>query len=111
ERILIRDHRAERVVAAAQIEDHQVPDVRALRAREIAQELGRRERHGEGGGAALHELASGHFHTNWYSAAPAIRWTNPGAFSWSWASLPVHAVSSEERRAGKAGRPPAASGQ
>ena len=91
-RILIGDHRADRVVAAAQIEHHQVPDACALRAREIAQKLGRRERHGEGGGAALHELASGDFHTNWYSAEPAIKWTNPGAFAWSWASLPVHAV-------------------
>src|SRR5439155_5537087 len=47
ERIVVRDQHAEGVVAAAQIQDDEIADVRALRAREIGEELRRRKRHRE----------------------------------------------------------------
>src|SRR4051812_2203156 len=91
ERIVVGRQHAERVVAAAEIEHDEVAHVRALRTRQVREKLGRCERHGECGDAALDELASGDVHTSWYSGDPAIRCTTPGAFACSCASLPVHA--------------------
>ena len=58
-RIVVRDQHAERVVAAAQIEDDEVAPGAALRAREIGEKRRRREADGEGRDAAAHEFASG----------------------------------------------------
>src|SRR5262249_51068600 len=55
-RIVVRNHRAERIVAAAQIQHHQIPPAAALRAREVRQEFRRRERDRERGDASLDEL-------------------------------------------------------
>jgi hypothetical protein len=64
ERIVVRHQHAERVVAAAQIQHDEVPRPRALRAREIRQELRSGERHRERRDAALDELPSGDLHVN-----------------------------------------------
>ncbi len=80
ERIVVRNHHAERVVAAAQVEDHEAAGMRALGPHEIAQELGCREGKRERGDAALEEFPSGDLHMSWYSEEPATRCTRPGAF-------------------------------
>src|SRR6185295_214333 len=84
ERIVVRDHHAERVVAAAQVQHHEVAAA-PLRPHEIREELGRGKRHGERRDAAFDELPSGDFHISWYSGDPAIRCTSPTAFDWTWA--------------------------
>jgi hypothetical protein len=63
-RIVVRDQHAQRVVAAAHVEDDEVPRVHALRARQIAEKLRRREGHRERGDAAFDELPPGDFHTS-----------------------------------------------
>ena len=80
ERIVVRHQHAERVITAAQIQDDQVPRARALRPREIREELRRGERDRERRDAAFDELSSGDLHVNWYSGDPATRWTRPAAF-------------------------------
>jgi hypothetical protein len=62
ERIVVGHQHAERVVAAAQVEDHEIAGVSALRARQVGQELGRRKRHRERGDPAFHEFAPGDSH-------------------------------------------------
>src|SRR5262245_20880748 len=56
EGIRVRDEGAERIVAAGEIDDHQVPRNRALRTRDINQKRGRREADGERCDAAANEL-------------------------------------------------------
>ena len=92
ERIVVRNQHAERIVAAAQIQNDQIAAAGALRASQIGQKRRRRERDGERGNAALDELPSRDPHCSWYSGDPPIRWTSPGAFTWRCASLPVHAL-------------------
>ena len=96
-RVGVGNQRAERVVAAAQVQDDEVAADLPLRQREVGQERRRREADREGGDAAAHELAPGDRHdgvpwphTNWYSADPTIRCTRPGALVASCASEPVH---------------------
>src|SRR5205823_7638040 len=86
ERIVVRHEHAQRVVAAAQIEHHEIARVRALRLREVGQELRRGERHRERGDAAFDELPSGDLHISWYSGDPARRCTSPAALLWICAS-------------------------
>ena len=64
EGIVIRNQRAQRVVAAPEIQDDEVAGARTLGLREIAQELGRGEGDGERRDAAADELSSGDLHTN-----------------------------------------------
>ena len=61
-RIVVRNQHAERIVAAAQIQDDEVASRAALRSREIGQKRRRREADGERGNAAADELASGDGH-------------------------------------------------
>src|SRR5512132_4293953 len=51
ERVQIRNHRAQRVVAARKVDDHEAARSRTLRAGDVAQERRGRERYGEGGDA------------------------------------------------------------
>src|SRR5262249_31934479 len=81
ERIVVWNHHAERVVAAAQIEDHEIAQLGALRRSQIAHEFRRRERDRKRGHAAFDELTPGDLHWSWYSGDPAIRWTSPAAFA------------------------------
>ena len=90
ERIAIRDEHAERVVAAAQIHDDEIAEARALGQRDVAEKSRRRKAERKRRHAAPHEVASGVFHTSWYSEDPTIRCSSPGAFTRSCASVPVH---------------------
>src|SRR5262245_40809312 len=78
--VRVRDQRAQRVVAATKIEDHQVAGTRALSPGEIREERRCRERHGERPDTAFDELTSGDLHMNWYSAVDATRCTRPATF-------------------------------
>src|SRR5688572_31547071 len=62
ERIVIRDHRAERVVAAAEVDHYEVARRNPLCERDLAHDLRRREAEGECGDAALDELSSREIH-------------------------------------------------
>src|SRR5829696_4573797 len=61
-RIVVRDERAERIVAAAQIQNDQVASCPPLRASQVGEKGWRGEADGEGGNAAADELASGNRH-------------------------------------------------
>src|SRR5262245_55946996 len=91
-RVGVGNERAQRVVAAAQVQDHEIADTRVLRAREVRQQLGRGKGHRERRDAAFEELPSRDLHTNWYSARAPTRWTRPGIFVCSCVALPVHVV-------------------
>ena len=73
ERIVVGHEHTERIVSAAQVQDDEIACVRALRPREIAEKLRRRERHRERSHAAFDELSSRDFHMSWYSGDPAMR--------------------------------------
>ena len=64
ERIAIRHEHAERVVAAAEIQDDEIPERRALRERDVAEKARRRKAEAERADAAAHEIASGESHTS-----------------------------------------------
>ena len=64
ERIAIRHQHAERVVAAPEIQDHQISEGGALRERDVAQKTRCGKAEAEGADAAAHEIAPGELHTS-----------------------------------------------
>src|SRR6185436_638557 len=93
-RVLIRDQRVERVVAAAKVDDDEAARREALRLRDRAEERGRREPERDGGDAVTNEEPSRDAHvaasyTSWYSEEPTRSLASPAALVLSCASLPV----------------------
>ena len=64
ERIAIRHEHAERVVAAPQIQDHEISEAGALRERNVTEKPRRGKAEAERADAAAHEIASGELHTS-----------------------------------------------
>ena len=94
ERVAIRHQHAERVIAAAQIQDDEVARRGALGKRGLAEKSRRGKADAECRDAAAHEFASAVLHTSWYSEDPTMTWRSPGAFTRSCVSAPVHSTPS-----------------